>query len=277
MSEELNNRIKFFLNKISEEGGKSLEVFKNKENSNSFIRGKNTLEELFIKESSFLIFQLESFWSLFKIVIKNLDNPIIQPWIRVIIEQSSDIIFYLDKPGDEKKNLACKYWLCTLGFLGGNHSGMNYDNFVNLLNDSTEKNKFIEIKEEGYSFKRIHSIWYKIFPSLTEEDKIPSFIEEYFLTIKGNNIQIIQLERFFRDMSLYHHPNLIMNNLEREEKDKSHIFRCFALTSLCGLALLKYLNKKEINKIEGELFESLKEEQTKLYQEIGKVRGLNIK
>ena len=69
---------------------------------------------------------------------------------------------------------------------------------------------------------------------------------------------------FFRDMSLYHHPNIIINNLDREFNDKSHIFRCFASLSICGLSLLRFSAEKSIDKAKQEFIINLNKQVNEL-------------
>lgn len=271
MGEQIIQEVKEALSELFLEGDKILETIKKEGESHSFDPSFKTLEKLFIEEESFTLFLFESFWKLFKIIKENIENPIVQPWIRVILEQSSDMIWYLDKNERDKEKIACKYWLCTLGFLGGKHSNLNYDNFLNLLINSNELEKFSKLKEESYPVKKIHKIWHDLFPSISEEN-MPDFIKNYYLTLKGNSIKKSQIDIFFRHMSLYHHPNLIINNLEKEDRDKSHIFRCFALLSICGLAIIKFSNERKIYSIKKETIEELNKKVNNLFQKFGKIR-----
>ena len=276
MNEEIIREMSEILEIIYSEGKTILENYKNENNSTFVSKGEIVLEELFVKDSSFKIFQMESFWKLFRETKKNIENPIVQPWIRVIIEQASDIIWYLGKEENKRKIIACKYWLCTLGFLGGEYANMKYDKFLELLDNPDEKTNFSQLKEKGYPIKKIHKIWHNLFPAINEEN-MPQEIINYFLTIKGNSIDKSKIEMFFRDMSLYHHPNLIMDQLERESEDKSHVFRCFALVSLSGLAIIKSYKEKNISETEEEFFQSLNNKMIEVYKKINEIRGFSKK
>jgi len=110
-------------------------------------------------------------------------------------------------------------------------------------------------------------LMHNLFPPISE-DRLPEEIKQYFLNMNLNSIKKEQLDLFFRDMSLYHHPSIMINNLEKEFKDKSHVFRCFALISLCGLSLIRFsidkiqytpkdISIKELNEKVNELIKKL--------------------
>ena len=265
MSEGIIEEAKSVLEAISKEGFNSAEELKS---NLKFSSTTPLLEEKLIEPNYFYFFLFESFWKLFKTLSENIENPLIQPWIRIVVEQSSDVIYYSSQSDEKKKAIACKYFLCTLGFLDGKQENLTYDNFLTFLNE-LEKKDFLKIKEENYPKRKIHQIWHKLFPSINEVE-IPDFIEKYFLTIKENPIKKIQLEMFFRDMSLYHHPNLIINKLDREFKDKSHIFRCFALLSISGMSLIRFSTEKLKDKTKQEFIINLNKQVNelivKLYQ-----------
>ncbi len=246
MSENNLKEINETLKKIYEKGFEIRDILKEKHNHSS----GRPVEEVLIDPELFYYSLFESFWKLFESLSCNIENPLIQPWIRIIIEQSSDIFLYSKKSENEKKEIACKYWLCALGFVGGKQGNLNYDNFLNFLDNQKAKPKFIKLKENGYSIKEIHKLWHELFSPINE-NSLPSLIEEYFINLKGNFINKSQLDLFYRDMSLYHHPNiLIINNLETELINKSHIFRCFTLMSACAISLIKFSVKEIIKKPE---------------------------
>ncbi len=263
MSEE---EIRETLKEIYEKGFEIRNILKEKHNYPS----KRSKEEMLIDPEIFYYSLFESFWRLFKIISENIKNPLIQPWIRVIIEQASDIFWYYHKNEIEKKEISCKYWLCALGFVGGKQGNLNYDRFLDFLENKNEKNKFLTIKNEGYPPEKIHRIWHDLFPSINE-NSLPDFMEKYFVNLSGNSIKKFQLDRFYRDMSLYHHPNIVMDNLEREFNDKSHIFRCFTLMLTCAISLIKFSmeetikEKQEINFSEN-FYKKVNELVKKLYK-----------
>jgi len=235
--------IKETLNEIYKKGSEIRDILKEKHNHPSM----KSKEEILIYPEIFYYSLFESFWKLFKIISDNIENPLIQPWIRVVIEQYSDIFWYSQKSETEKKEIACKYWLCALGFVGGTQGNLNYDGFLSFLGDANEKSKFSLLKSEGYLPKKIHKEWHNLFAPVNE-NSLPNFMEKYFLNLKGNSIKRSQLDRFYRDMSLYHHPNIIIDSLEREFNDKSHIFRCFTLMSVCAINLIKFSAEEIIKK-----------------------------
>ncbi len=263
MSETDIQEIKEALKEIYEKGFDIRDILKEKYNYSS----RRSKEEILIDPDIFYYSLFESFWKLFKIIGDNIENPLIQPWIRVIIEQSSDIFWYYQKSEIEKKEIACKYWLCALGFVGGKQGNLNYDNFLYFLEDTNKKNKFLVLKKEGYPSIKIHREWHNLFPSVSESN-LPDFIEKYYLTLKGNSIKKLQLEMFFRDMSLYHHPNLIMSKLGKEFEDKSHMFRCFALLSICGMSLIRFSLEEVINIPEPKLIEELNNKINVLFKKL---------
>jgi len=259
MDEKTIKEAKLVLEEISKEG---LNFTKEIESNLKSSLTSGSIEEKLVEPNYFFYFLFESLWKLFKTLSGNIENPLIQPWIRIVIEQSSDIIYYSNQSDEDKKAIACKYFLCTLGFLDGKQGNLTYDHFLTSLNE-LEKKDFLKIKEEGYPKRKIHQIWHEIFPPINE-GKIPDLIEKYFLTIKENSIKKIQLEMLFRDMSLYHHPNLIINNLDREFKDKSHIFRCFALLSICGMSLLRFSTEYSKDKVKQEVITNLNKQVNEL-------------
>jgi hypothetical protein len=244
MSEELSQEVKSVLGEILNKGSEIKEALKLKFNHPS----KRSQEEILTDPNIFYYSLYEGFWKIFEQIKNNIENPLVQPWIRVIIESASDILWYSQKDEDDKKDIACQYFLCTLGILGGKQGNLNYDSFLTLLINSKEKNQFEDLKKKGYPIKEIHKRWHNLFPPISE-DSLPNVVEEYFLTMENNPIKKEQLDIFFRHMSLYHHPSLMINNLDRESKDQSHVFRCFSLISICGLSLIRFsTSKEEINK-----------------------------
>jgi hypothetical protein len=225
--------IKGVLNEVCEKGFKIRNILKEKYNHPS----EKSQEEILINPDVFQYSLFESFWNLFKIVSDNIENPLILPWVRVIIEQTTNLFWYSQKTETEKRNIACKYWLCTLGFVGGKQGNLTYEGFLNYLDDN-EKNEFSALKNEGYPPIKIHTNWYNLLAHVNNKSLI--FIEKHFIMLNGESIKASQLIHFYKDMSLYHHPNLIMNNLENEFINKSHIFRCLSLMSICALSLIKF-------------------------------------
>lgn len=219
-----------------------------------FLPRSYTDAKLSVNPDIFYFLLFENFWKLFKIISDNIENPLVQPWIRIIIEQSSDIFLYSEKKEIEKKEIACKYWLCVLGSLGGKQGNLDYDNFLDFLEDGDEKSKFTGLKKKGYPKKEFHRISHELFHSVSENN-LPQSIEKYFLNLKGNFISKSQLCDLYRDMSLYHHPNIIMNKLGEEFDDKFHIFRCFTLISVCGISLIKSSTEEIIKEPERDLNE----------------------
>jgi hypothetical protein len=259
MKTENIEETKQILKEIYEEGFNIRDFLKEKYNSFS----KKPKEEILTDPNLFYYSLFGDFWKLFKLISKNIENPLIQPWIRVIIEQSCDILWYYQQ--DEKREIVARYFLCILGLLGGKQGDLNYDSFLKLI--PKEKNKFEELKVKGYPIKEFHKLMHNLFPPISE-DRLPEEIKEYFLNMNLNSIKKEQLDLFFRDMSLYHHPSIMINNLEREFENKSHVFRCFALISLCGLSLIRfsidktqYVSKEgfieELNKKVNELIKKL--------------------
>jgi hypothetical protein len=238
MKQQTIKEAKETLKEIYEEGFRIRDIWKEKYNGTP--SGKS-INEIMINPDLFQYSLFENFWKLFKIISDNIETPLVLPWIRLIIEQESDIFDYYSKKNDEKKKeLACKYWLCVLGFLGGKEGNLDYSDFLELIQNRTDKQKFLELKEKGYPSKNFHIRWNDLFEPVSE-DKIPDSIERYLLNMNGNPIKKIQVDRFYKDMSLYHHPNLtITPKVEKEFEDKSHLFRCFALISFFGISLIKF-------------------------------------
>lgn len=257
------NEVKETLKEIYEKGFEIRNVLKEKYNYIS-LRSKTGI---LIDPGLFYYSLFESFWNLFKIVSENIENPLVQPWIRVIIEQSSDIFWYSQKNENEKKDIACIYWLCALGFVGGKQRDLNYDDFLDILDDPKKKTKFLELKKGGYPIKKIHNEWHHLFPSVSE-DCLPSFMEKYFLNMGGNFIKKSQLDHFYRDMSLYHHPSILMNKLEEELSDRSHLFRCFALISFCGMSLIKFTTEEIIDNPTPDFIEELNKKINLLFKKL---------
>ncbi len=248
------NEVKETLKEIYERGFEIRDILKEKYNKVS----NKSKEEILIDPELFQYSLFENFWRLFKIVSDNIETPLVLPWIRLIIEQASDIFDYHSRKNDEKKKeLACKYWLCALGFLGGKEGDLEYPDFLEFLQNRMDKKKFSNLKEKGYPKRSFHIEWDNLFARVNES-KIPEIIEKYFSNMKGNPIRKNQIDCFYKDMSLYHHPNLfITSKVEEELKDKSHLFRCFALISLFGIGLIKFSIEEILNNPEPKFIEEL--------------------
>lgn len=271
MSEESTDikEVKSLLNEIYEKALEIKDVLKEKYNSPA-----TRTEEEILTDPDILYYSLfENFWKLFNIISKNIENPLILPWVRIIIEQFSDILWYSQKNEIEKRNIACKYFLCNLGFVGGKEENLSYDNLLNLLESDEEKVKFEALKNKGFPKKEFHKILHKLFPPISE-NSLPNILEKYFLNLKNNSIKKNQLDMFYRDMSFYHHPSLAINNLEKEFKDKSHIFRCFALISVCGISLIGFSAEKQEYGLGENFIENLNKKLNNLFKNLylGKVR-----
>jgi len=200
--------------------------------------------KLLIAPEIFSTLFIEKFWQLFKIIQGNLENPLIQPWVRLIIEYTCDIIWYFKQQEFKKKEVACKFWLCTLGLIGGRLKHLNYDEFLNFLEKEKNKLHFSNLKREGYPPSKFHKEWHNLFPAISKEN-LPNFIEDYLKNLKDISIKREAIEDFYKWFSIYHHPNiLVVTNLEKEIKDKSHIFRCFIIISCCGVSLIEFLSNK---------------------------------
>jgi len=226
------------LTEISREGFKIAELLKEKANSVKIPSSSKRMEELMVHPEYFRFFLFDNFWSVFKNISENIENPLVLPWIRIIMEQSSDFLWYTGQNEIEKGEIACKYWLSTLGFLEGKFENLDYDNLLSLLKTPNARTKFLGLKNEGYPKKKAHMFLHRLFPPLN--DDLPDFVEKYYLNLNGNLIKKSNLSSFFKDMCFYHHPSLMINQLEREFEDKSHIFRCFALLSICGICLIRF-------------------------------------
>ena len=114
--------------------------------------------EIMINPDLFHLSLFDSFWKIFKSVSDYIENPLMQPWLRVIIEQTSDIFFYYELDESKKKEVACKYWLCTLGLLGGKNGNLDYDGFLELLDDPSARSEFSGLKSQGYPMEKFHKI-----------------------------------------------------------------------------------------------------------------------
>jgi hypothetical protein len=191
----------------------------------------------------FFLLLIEKFWNLFRIINENIEDALIQPWVRVIFEHTCDIFWYLNQSTSKKKYIACKFWLCTLGLLKGKLNNLSYEDFLNFL-DEKEKLEFLELQKRGFPEDEFHKKLHTLFPSISKEN-LPTFIEDYFKSLKDISLNKEQLENFYKWLSLYHHPNiLVIINLEKELENKSHIFRCFALMACCGVNLINFLGSE---------------------------------
>ncbi len=255
--EELIQETKKVLTEIYEEGFKIVEILKERASNAQIFPDCRRTERLFIHPKYFHFFLFDSFWKVFENISDNIESPLVQLWIRIILEQSSDFLWFSGQGKTEKEELACKYWLSTLGFLGGKFENLDYDKLLSLLEASSERVKFVKLREVGYPKKKAHDLLHHLFPLLN--DNLPDFVEKYYLNLKGNLIRKSNLSSFFRDMCFYHHPSLIINQLEREFDDKSHIFRCFALLSICGICLIRFSIESGISSKEEKFLEDLNE------------------
>ncbi|MBS3094881.1 hypothetical protein J4474_04400, partial [Candidatus Pacearchaeota archaeon] len=84
--------IKEILREIYEKGFEITSILKenNKVTLDKANAGEISVNELFADTNVFYYSLFESFWKLFKQVSENIENPLVQPWIRVFIEQSCD-------------------------------------------------------------------------------------------------------------------------------------------------------------------------------------------
>lgn len=230
--------------------------------------------EIMVKPELFHFSLFDSFWKMFKSVSDCIENPLIQPWLRVIIEQTSDIFCYYEFKEGKKKEIACKHWLCVLGILGGKNGNLDYEEILKLLDSPSEKSKFSNLKLQGYPIKEFHKQQHFLFPSVNEEN-LPSSVYNRFKNIQGNPVAISKIEQFCRDMSLYHHPTIIIpGQIEVETKDKSHLFRSFALIQMCGLSLIEFLISEILEDLSKKLDENFFKKLRGTFEKIGKLRGV---
>lgn len=236
---------------------------------------RRTIEaEIMVKPDLFQFSLFDSFWRMFKSVSDCIENPLMQPWLRVIIEQTSDIFCYYEFDEDKKKEIACKHWLCVLGLLGGKNGNLDYDEFLKLLEDPSEKSKFLNLKLQGYPIKEFHRMQQSLFPSVNEAN-LPESVYNRFKNPQGNSVAISHIEGFCRDMSLYHHPTIIIpGQIEVELNDKSHLFRSFTLIQMCGLSLIEFLTSEILGDPSKRLGESFNQKQKEIFEKIAKLRGV---
>jgi hypothetical protein len=256
------------LNEIYRAGQKITNILKERNNKFS----NRPVEQILTEPDLFFYYLFEGFWKLFKTLSENIENPLVQPWVRVTIEQSADIVYYNHLRENEKKDLAIKYFLCSIGFVGGKMGNLDYQKFLDIMDESSGKNNFSKLKEDNYPHEKIHKIWHELFPNINENN-LPEFIEKYFLTFKGNSIKKSQLDGFFRDMSLYHHPSIALNNLEKEFAEKSHLFRCFALISISGLSLIRFAEEELVNDQKLNLSEGLNNKIFEMFKQLFMVKA----
>ncbi len=277
LSQEIIKEVKETLKEIYEKGFEIADILKEK---NQPIEKKANLglinvNELFADTDIFYHSLFESFWKLFKEVADNLDNSLVQPWIRVFIEQSCDIFLYSEKSKEKKEEITHKYWLCALGFSKEQVKNLNYDYFIDLLKDPKEKQKFLDLKRMGFPSSEFNKIWHEIFSAITEPN-LPNCIEKYFLNMNNKRLTKKQISDFFGDMSLYHHPNILtINSLEKDIRNKSHIFRCFALMAICGRSLIYFFAREIIKMPEKDLDEDFIKKMNTQITELNKIRIKN--
>jgi hypothetical protein len=221
--------------------------------------GKITPNELFADTNVFYYSLFESYWKLFKQVSENIENPLLQPWVRVFIEQACDIFLYNEKSPDEKEQLTYLYWSCAIGFSKNVTKDLNYDFFINLIKDPDKKQKFLDLKKDNFPSEFYNKTWHELFSAINKSN-LPNAIEKYFFNLEDKSLTKEQIANFFGDMSLYHHPNILtINSLTLEKEDKSHLFRCFALMYLSSKSLIRFFAKdiiQEPNKILSEDIEN---------------------
>ena len=248
MEEKTIYEVKKILTEINEMGFEIVSILKenNKSIENKANIGLISANELFANTKVFSYLLFESFWKLSKQIVENIENPLIQPWLRVYIEKSCDIFLYFEKSESEREQVVYKYWLCAIGFSKEENRTLNYDFFMNLLKDSTQKQKFLDLKTKGFPSKEFNKTWHELFSAITE-DNLPKCIEKYFLNMHDKLLTKEQISNFWGDMSLYHHPNILtINSIEIEKMDKSHLYRCFALMVLCARSLIYFFTKEII-------------------------------
>jgi hypothetical protein len=252
MNEKLIEEGKLVLEEIYKIGFDIATKLKERNKAFQYSEGSKSLEEVSVDSNHFYFFMFDSYWQLFKIVSRNLENPLIQPWVRIVMEYTVDIFSYSQKSDEEKKKIATKYFLYNLGLLGGDYANLGYDKLLEFLGDSTEKSNFVELKKEGFPEYKILPKLHYVFDS-PSKDKMPEFIEKHFLTFNGNPIKRKNLDVFLKEMSLYNHPSIVLNGLEIEFMTRSHIFKCFALISLFGMALIRFSYDGEIDRLNNKI------------------------
>lgn len=236
---------------------------------------RRTIEaEIMVKPDLFYFSLFDSFWKMFKSVSDCIENPLMQPWLRVIIEQTSDIFCYYELEEGKKKEVACKHWLCVLGLLGGRNGNLDYDELLELLDDPSVKSEFLDLKLQGYPMGKFHKIQHFIFPSVNEAN-LPESVYNRFKNSQGNPVAISNIERFCRDMSLYHHPTIIIpGQIEIELNDKSHLFRSFALMQMCGVSLIEFLTSEILEDPSKGLDKNFNQKLKEAFEKIAKLRGV---
>src|SRR3989344_6959082 len=144
MTDELIQEVKKALNEICKRGFKIADILKrrNKEIEDRANSGLISINELFADTNVFYYSLFESFWKLFKQVSENIENPLIQPWIRVFIEQSCDIFLYNEKSKEKKEQLTYLYLSCAIGFSKNATKDLDYNFFINLIKDTDKKQTF---------------------------------------------------------------------------------------------------------------------------------------
>jgi len=270
------NEIKEVLNKIYEKGFEITNVLK--KNNKSILEkansGKITPNELFADTDIFYYSLFESFWKLFKQVSEDIENPLIQPWVRVFIEQACDIFLYNEKSKEEKEQLTYLYWACAIGFSKNVTKYLNYDFFINLIKNQDKKQKFLDLKKDNFPSEFYNRIWHELFSAINKSN-LPNTIEKYFFNLDDKNLTKEQIANFFGDMSLYHHPNIItINSLNMEKENKSHLFRCFALMYLSSKSLIRFFANEIIQEPDKILSEDIENKIKKIIKRLKESKRL---
>lgn len=199
----------------------------------------------------FIFFLLETYWGLSALVGENIKDPLIQFSMRALVElcYGKILFFYLQKP-EKQINIVIKYWLCMEGLQmasrKNNNTGMGmYQHLLDMLpTNSSNKNRFIKIKNNKFSLVEISSELQTIFPSVRIKE-MKDQLEDYLVEIWGATYDRNYLEMIYIWLSQYAHGNiLLVRNMNNENVTRRHVFKCSLILFLTGYHLLNFTHKE---------------------------------
>jgi hypothetical protein len=190
------------------------------------------------------------YWSLFEEVVKSIENPIVLFSMRSLMEIAfSQIVYFVGQSPGAKKEIASQYWLIIEAMTKEtiDPSIDVYDDLIKFLSEDKNKERFLEIKSEGFKLREVSREMHRLFPSIRDE-RLFELIKPHWKSLVGEDLSQETFENTFLWMCQYVHGNIIITNeMLKDVETKDHLPRSAFFLGIISLTLLSFLGDEVPN------------------------------
>jgi len=236
---------------------------------------KNIRTVMSFNDPNYLLYSfLTSFWDLYNILIKNLDNPIfVFILLRIFVETAyGKIIYFINLSSDEKRRVTSEYLICRLAppYIIREKEKITSDNICKIYQDGVYQNFVKQLGGEQLFNTLVHEtdpleyankhLRQHVFPPPTFKT-----IENNLLTIfKSNDIDKIRTQ--YKYLSIWLHDPLFVTNATLE--DKEYLFLAIPIILATSLCVLQFIDNKILKKDYNQILVNLEKNVNNILEEL---------